>query len=444
MVIITRLLQWRSEGLVDEIILSTWKEELHEKPHLQSELRKYGITTISSDPVDLLPMHAYFMHQHATLFNGLSLCSSESLVFRIRADRDSASMKQFLPALRNREVPQTTAFGSFPEIFQGKIHTIPAWLSMPFLLHDNVIYAQRQDLEALSHFNVKLHSLCRNGLFGAEATTYAVPFLQSFRELLVLFRDFDLYLLSRALISAARMSRNNFVMPEFLNEVFAVYFAALHSQFSLIPFRNVDSDFEIRFDELFAGTNERNKPVEYSDDRSIGIGLNDSHLSKITGGGLVPSPGYEKFMEAVGRLRDHGCSFGRCLDGFRFHMNKESENEIVQFLHGVNLAEAYTPRITVSRGNKASPVEFPLFNSRELSADSPNLSLYSDRINAMWMDAVRKGEGIHEVLKTIAGELAASSEASDVETAKAYYEEAALREAPDFVYQRIALRKNEN
>lgn len=152
---LSKLAEFRSDGLVERIVYSTWVRELDRYPEVRQALHKLDAIVVESEE-PILRTHGHFLHQAKCLSLGLRACPGESLVLKLRPDLapltdQYRSLLSEFTLLDERRRTGPTIFNKLVWILDG----ITFW---PFYLNDIVYLGTREDLLLLADPDLKFES----------------------------------------------------------------------------------------------------------------------------------------------------------------------------------------------------------------------------------------------------------------------------------------------
>lgn len=171
------LIKWRSQGLIDGIVYSTWIGELDKYEDISKLIEENGILIVEvKEPNLRVPGH--MLHQMKAIHYGIEACPEDSYIFKIRPDLGNLvkDMRQMLSGKLDLTVNQ---IDGWPKIFQQRIVIMGGVLLAPFHLHGLMFYGKRNDVKRLIHFDLSYEILFAD--IAAEQWFYANPFLDSFQ-----------------------------------------------------------------------------------------------------------------------------------------------------------------------------------------------------------------------------------------------------------------------
>lgn len=181
---INSLVQWRSEGIVEEIVISTWLGELNAYEGLSKNLADKGVIVLEIREPELI-LSGHRIHQMKTLAYGLEACPRDSHVLKLRADLFSffPGLKQVLEGRVNTGIASDPGW---PQIFNERIIVGLCLPIQPFFLGDIYFYGLRDDLRKLVTFTLE-PELC-SLLMNPEQVFHFAPFRNHFQFFLQYFR----------------------------------------------------------------------------------------------------------------------------------------------------------------------------------------------------------------------------------------------------------------
>lgn len=149
---LVQLQRFQAEGLIGDLIFSTWKGEIDRNPEVWDALNKFGAHVIESDePQIKTPGHV--LHQSKALALALAACPDEGMVLKFRPD--VMLLDPRYDRVLSGEVAERHERRVKPTLFQR-----PVWINSgmpfyPFYFNDIVFYGQKEDLQKLSAVDVR-------------------------------------------------------------------------------------------------------------------------------------------------------------------------------------------------------------------------------------------------------------------------------------------------
>ncbi|MGJ3244362.1 MAG: tetratricopeptide repeat protein [Opitutales bacterium] len=150
-------LDWRHQGLVDGIVLSTWEGSFEDKPTLRKRLLKMGVVILENPDVEE-PGPYHFWRQIKCLYLGLQAVPDGAIVLKARTDKNSAYLPAYKVALTQSLEP-TKSYKDFNPVFQYKVSVSHIVTTMPGVIHDMLFLGYRDDLFRFCHFDGFLPSM---------------------------------------------------------------------------------------------------------------------------------------------------------------------------------------------------------------------------------------------------------------------------------------------
>lgn len=222
----SRILEARNEGIIDEIVLSTWDGEIDKFPGLRQSLYRQGIHLVEGT----MPPQSYgnTWPQNKALDQGLRIIPDDAAVWRLKTDRTSHLLKAFLPSLCSGP-PSAQAFGAVTPIFGHKICATAIISSLPFYAADIAFYGMKKDLQKLVTYDGVFDNIFAG--FGAEHRLWTQPFLKAFPALQTVYERINIKALSTQVINAAR---NGSILPTAIVHLYAFYWTNLFANIQTV------------------------------------------------------------------------------------------------------------------------------------------------------------------------------------------------------------------
>lgn len=224
-------------GIIDRIVLSTWKAELEQLGGTCDRLREYGVELVANDePVNFQVSGNYF-HQTCQLYSGLQEIDSDSWVFKTRPD-----VFLTFDNLQNlfQSVMALPPVAAEPRVFSHRIWVPYFEVTQPFFISDVVFFGKRNDLlklcsfdssyEALNLFKVPNPQELQKRAAAAETRKYLSVFVDNF-PILNEFKDVWQYAEYYMTARDAVLDYNS--KHQFYREYFALYLYIMNTYFAV-------------------------------------------------------------------------------------------------------------------------------------------------------------------------------------------------------------------
>jgi len=218
------LRDWGEAGHLDGVCVSTWIGELDRYPGVAAELGRMGAAIVESREMDL-KLPGSFLHQVATVRNGLSAVPSDALVFRLRSDKCVLSAGDHR-AFDRVEAPVLPLPGG-TRAFSRRVVVRGGQFLTPFFLMDQMVCAAREDLARLFRHDLTLE--VEGSEVIPEQALFAPPFVAAVPVLDLFFRVHRL-ICGRPLDRWIAAVQGGFRSSLYL-EAMAAWLLALHGHF---------------------------------------------------------------------------------------------------------------------------------------------------------------------------------------------------------------------
>jgi hypothetical protein len=147
--LVSQLARRKADGLIDEIIFSTWANELDPYGRLRDKLKLNKVHTIESPRQQVTFQES---HQKIPILIALAYLDDNSFVTRHRFDRVTLTDKYFNYIANVREYGAKRSTISWSPI-SFKISVSTAALDLPFFISDLIFAGMKQDILKLAHIN---------------------------------------------------------------------------------------------------------------------------------------------------------------------------------------------------------------------------------------------------------------------------------------------------
>lgn len=227
---LSQIVEARSEGLFDGIVVSTWYGEIDNIPGLRDLLAELSVILVESYPPKF-KVSGNAWAQHKAMLMGLRAIPDGAAVWRVRTDRTAHLLKAFRPCLEAGPAARRE-FGNIPPVFDRRVAAMAVVATVPFYAADFAFYGMKEDLLRMTHFEGVYDSLLRG--FGAEPRLWTDPFLKAFPRFLELFERLNILGMSTHLVRAASEGDE---IPEYLLYFLTFYWILLYGNIHVIEDR---------------------------------------------------------------------------------------------------------------------------------------------------------------------------------------------------------------
>lgn len=212
--VLAKALDFRKSGLVSEIVLSTWIDEIDDD--LRAKLKNFGVHTVEI-PDTPIPGPQNIWRQFRSFDVGIRACPHDAEILRARTDKCYVYFDWWKKSLGhiNLNLPQNEKLTVFP----GRIYVPYLSLSALFFCKDIFFYGRRSALNQLTHYEYWSNSIGQETDW-AELRWFSYPFLTKFPIL----RDV-LETVSFKNLSTAICTNQN--LPPVVTKLLGVYFRLL-------------------------------------------------------------------------------------------------------------------------------------------------------------------------------------------------------------------------
>ncbi len=293
------LCDYRSRGMIDGIILSTWTGEADRKPELRAELAELGVELVESAPLDVPTPYGNlnYLRQARQMKAALGLIPDGATVLKSRTDfsnfdfNRNDQMKDGIKLLPVRE------FGEFDSGFLRRLSVLRCGVTCPFSFHDITYIAGKSELRKLCTTDNSMLSVGSD--VGPDIWLFAPYFAMRYP----IIDDFFRYIDNSAFLNHMLHlpSDRELVLPEALNKFFALYFVLLYQCISIYHEESFPEDEELSLGDVFRGREgaylRRSWLVEIRSEEII---------CRIVLGRLKHTEGYKRLYRYIERIREKG------------------------------------------------------------------------------------------------------------------------------------------
>lgn len=327
---LTRMIELRSEGKIQHIVLSTWKGEIDKYIGLREQLSYLQVYLIenpafSPEIESTASESVNYWRQARQLLAALDMIPKRDFILRLRTDRSLNYINQMdkLGVFTNYAQP-AIALGKFPKLFQYKITVFGP--KMVRLLHmiDFVLLGQNRDLYRLINF--EFAELGHQKQIVANAQWFMAPFLKEFPILRDYLRFIHFVNRVKILKTHVELHKENAFFPQVYYKVYAIYLMILYTHFNILYMGKLkQADYtQIQFYQLFSST--ENYGIQHT---SLGSSIRDQGiLEYFLFGKLKPSSAYGNFLKQVTHLIAYGAdeSFDLSFEEYKELVDLSNDN----------------------------------------------------------------------------------------------------------------------
>lgn len=292
---IALLCDYRATGLIDGIVISTWKNELNRIDGLADKLSKLDIHIVVLEEIDQsVDQYANinFTRQSYQLNQGIKATPDDVFILKCRTDFSVEWIKRFRTLLESDIDLSVEKHGNLNFGISYKISVLRNPISVPFMFVDVCFLGYKSDLIKISTFEMSVLSM--NIKFTPDVLFFFNIFINHFPILREFYSsvDFSIYPNGKLFNWIKRSDIENDGMPGILNKFFALYFIILKCCIYFIFEEKLQSP-NVKFSSYFLM-----KPQNGKD----GWEINTEIIRKIVDGEAVFTPGYIKLYKEICKL----------------------------------------------------------------------------------------------------------------------------------------------
>ena len=232
--ILAILCDWRSQGEIEGIILSTWRGEVDKIPYLRKKLTYLDIKLVETTPLDESEgkyTNLNYARQAIQLNAAVSLLSSDAFVLKCRTDLCVEYLKKMRPFLSvNLEVG---SYGCFEPPLGYRIAILSDSLSLPFWFNDLVFLGHKNDVKKLLQFEDTVKSIGKtlnsDLLWWISVFWHDFPIIQEYMSIA------NMWVTNKIIKTCLnQFTEKNFYLPGILNKLYALYFIIVFTSFYIV------------------------------------------------------------------------------------------------------------------------------------------------------------------------------------------------------------------
>lgn len=385
------LCDYRSKGLLDGIVISTWKGEIENIPRLREKFKQLEIYTVELDPLDDNIgkfMNINYARQSYQLKKGLDFVPDDIFVLKCRTDYSENDIKKLENVLCGNVDLSIDAHGAFQGGIKYKIAVRQCGVTIPFVFNDICFLGYKLDLYKTISFEGTITKYNLNII--PDTAFFANIFISKFHiieEFFYYIKTFGFFTGEifqsglKKYLSANKECKNDFELPGIFNKFFAMYFVLLKTCFYF--FDCYEENLE-KFDFIDI----------FIPDQAKGVGtwwsnpiLNVDIIKKITEGKCVSTKCYAKFYNEICKI-----STPYYAESMSFSSHDVNETAIwIKNVYNVDFSKWFNPYKSFENFkksnvnfNKASEILFSDYiskNDKDDFFDLLNNNLFKQKIN---------------------------------------------------------------
>lgn len=230
LMILQKILRKRDEGIINEIVLSTWIGEIDLYSDLREILYRSGINIVENRSINQSSI-GNILQQQRCLESGLIAIEDKSqVVLKIRTDKCYHLLDPFFRYIENNEKLQKVTNG----VFESRILVQMASVSIPFLIADKVFLGNHTDLRKLTlHTDFYENSCIFHKNLGAENRWFLMPFIVQYPIIRDYVANVNLRRVSTLIVDAI-INKQSLQLPQTIKSFFEFYYKVLYENFLLV------------------------------------------------------------------------------------------------------------------------------------------------------------------------------------------------------------------
>lgn len=313
------LCKYRADGVLDGIVISTWKGEPDNIPELRQKLEQLSVDVVELEPLDE-GLGKYtdmsFARQAYQLRSGLDYIPDDVFVLKCRTDLIGHRIKDMENVLYGKADMTLGTHGAWTTSLNYRIAVCRLSLAKIFWFTDLTYIGYKADMYKMA---ILPCTVLEYGQFvDPDTVPFLYPFLSEypiFGEILRLTKNGSMLLHSNVLVrrlkayySSEGTDPKDFALPGAFNKLFAMFFVILENCF--YPYAPTKKIKELYLYDIFS-TNKKVGMV--NDDVRDAMIDNREILHMVTAGECVPTEGYLKLYREINRIRWPGYAHGMYL-----------------------------------------------------------------------------------------------------------------------------------
>lgn len=259
--ILRELVRAKQDGVVGQIVFSTWQSEHERFPDLFREVNACGVDVVLIKPPT--PYGGSLPIQHMQMWRGMqALDNQDGWLLRTRTDKAFQATIQQLRGLREGSL-DLDAMPRPSDILERRLVVDGVSLTEPFAHNDLTLLSWKADLKRLLNVDAAYDYLfADNGYFPQEVRWFAAPVMARHPQFKHLFETISIYRLTAALRAAAARGALD-EAPDAVARYLGAYWSIAQDLYTLIDLQ--DHGEPPPFQELVAGRGLRPFAVNWGD-----------------------------------------------------------------------------------------------------------------------------------------------------------------------------------
>ncbi|MDR0412118.1 MAG: hypothetical protein LBH75_09150 [Treponema sp.] len=292
-IILSKLVELRTKGVFEGIVLSTWHGEIEEcEAGLREKLNKLNIVLVEQKcPNEYDNINPNFMRQAVQFSAALDVLPPDVFVLKARTDMVASHLNKFISLIDSNIDLTVKRFGNFPVVFNYRVLIEYTSLFTPLTGMDLLFYGYKDDLRRMTVFEASLFA-CQT--LGAPDFLW---FLQAFWNAFPILKE---YLRCVNFWFGWKYVAPWTYFPSFLNKVYATELLVIYSHFLMAP-DDVTNKFPLEFQDLFNGSKDKRIIKGWV----VSIRCS-SAVEDIVHGNVVWGHGFSLLHKAICRLAENG------------------------------------------------------------------------------------------------------------------------------------------
>lgn len=293
---IALLCDYRAAGLIDGIVISTWKNELSRIDGIADKLSKLDIHIVELEEIDpSVDQYANinFIRQSYQLSQGMKATPDDVFILKCRTDFSVEWIKRYRTLLESNIDISVEKHGNLSFGISYKISVLGNNNAVPFFLFCDICFlGYKTDLMRISTFEMNILSMGEKIM--PDVLFYLNIFINQFPIIREFYSAVDFFAFKRAKLFnwIKKSDIENNGMPGILNKFFALYFIILKCCIYFI-FEKRSQCPNVKLSDYFLM-----KPQNGKD----GWGINTEIIRKIVDGEAAFTPGYIKLYKEICKL----------------------------------------------------------------------------------------------------------------------------------------------
>lgn len=299
-----KIFAWRESGLIDQIVLSTWHDQLHVGSSLTKRLEEAGVIVVQQNFVNddnTAGQALSAWRQLRQLESGLKIIPPGTQIFKMRTDK-SLPFVRLMEHLLGTQLPETPVDHPM-RVFGHRLYGLYVKVGIPLHMNDVCLFGMQEDFQRLITYDGRLEALCFPQAYCAEVRWLTNLFLQSRSLLSDFVETTHIYWLQRAFSRWADAGGRT-LLPDVLNRVLAWHHLFVEANLGVTDC--VETNGELAFHQLFSARQTAASFPLYTGAGVLPVFSSDISFQRFMAGDILETAAGREYLKVRGIVRAQG------------------------------------------------------------------------------------------------------------------------------------------